>query len=185
MGNIIECKEPGYGAPVVKAAPNDTLFFPHVESCLAMLFLLDNGYMVGAHVAQTEGDQIVQNVLATARANAYKYLIKMEQVANGLGSFPILYVTCGNDPTRADGSATLYGRAQLEGKVAADAAAAGRFVPYTHIERSAAAGIDVYVYGNSHIVKVEDHASHAQIDAVSLNEWLKASGRLDGEAAHT
>jgi hypothetical protein len=46
-----ECKEPGSGGPyVVRANAGDQLVFPHVDSCLAVVFVLSNGDLIGGHV---------------------------------------------------------------------------------------------------------------------------------------
>lgn len=43
------------GKTVQRGEVTDTLFFPHVDSCLAIVFILEDGAVVGAHAAQFGG----------------------------------------------------------------------------------------------------------------------------------
>jgi hypothetical protein len=46
----IECREPGNGGTVVAATSGDTIKFPNVDSCVAVVLFLSNGKAVGGHV---------------------------------------------------------------------------------------------------------------------------------------
>jgi hypothetical protein len=77
----IRCYEPGLHGPLQSihvAAATDRLIFPHVDSCLAIAFLLANGQMVGGHVplqmdaaanldAGGNADRIIVNMLRLVR----------------------------------------------------------------------------------------------------------------------
>jgi hypothetical protein len=58
----------------------DTLFFPHVDSCLAIVFILKGGAVVGAHAAQFGGKDFGTY---QPDANAREAVIEMKSLANG------------------------------------------------------------------------------------------------------
>jgi hypothetical protein len=62
---------------VEKADKSDTLFFPHVDSCLAMIFVLEDDGVVGAHVGAFSGDQYQPD------ANARAAVLQMKQLTGG------------------------------------------------------------------------------------------------------
>lgn len=77
-----KCVEPGEAATgphqyVVMAPQNDELLFPHVDSCIAIAFIMNNGRYIGGHVGmQMPNDQNLQ-----PRRNAMMICTQMMQLA--------------------------------------------------------------------------------------------------------
>ena len=65
---------------VERAETSDTLFFPHVDSCLAIVFILKSGAVVGAHAAQFGGKDFGTY---QPDENARAAVIEMKSLANG------------------------------------------------------------------------------------------------------
>jgi len=62
---------------VAKAGTSDTLFFPHVDSCLAIIFVLQDDIVVGAHVSAFAGEVFQPD------GNARAAVVEMKALADG------------------------------------------------------------------------------------------------------
>ena len=65
---------------VERAEVTDTLFFPHVDSCLAIVFILEDDAVVGAHVAQFGGKDFGEY---QPDQNAKDAVTEMKKLTNG------------------------------------------------------------------------------------------------------
>jgi hypothetical protein len=65
---------------VDRAETSDTLFFPHVDSCLAIVFILKSGAVIGAHAAQFGGTDFGTY---QPNVNAKLAVTEMKKLQNG------------------------------------------------------------------------------------------------------
>jgi len=68
------------GKTVQRAEVTDTLFFPHVDSCLAIVFILEDGAVVGAHAAQFGGKDYGE---FRPNDNAREAVVEMKKLLGG------------------------------------------------------------------------------------------------------
>jgi hypothetical protein len=92
----VRCVEPGLavnGAQYLVTCPaNDELLFPHVDSCLAIAFLLVDGRIVGGHV----GMQLPTSPDLDPYGNANAIANQMIGAAQGVGITQVILAGDGN-----------------------------------------------------------------------------------------
>jgi hypothetical protein len=77
---IVECEEKSNQAKhpeVVSVGPYDTLYYPNVDSCLSITYVLDGNYMVGGHAGWGADMK--------PRSNAFRVKAKMDQFVAAAG----------------------------------------------------------------------------------------------------
>src|SRR4051794_17600106 len=67
---------------IASAAGDDWLFFPHVDSCLAIVFVLGDASVVGAHVGMFSGEEPKPDENARAAVKGMLELAGTKKILN-------------------------------------------------------------------------------------------------------
>ena len=144
----IYCIEPGQSPieTVQIAQANDRLIFPHVDSCLAIIFILANGRFVGGHVPL----QMNLNAPLSAGNNARRITTAMLRIRyyEGNGSAINKLITVGDDSYNGFGPAMDYNLNWIDNQV-------NPVNGYLHLDSGlVVGGVDVFVNDVNHTLRV-------------------------------